>query len=174
MKQETLSAIMTRRSVRSYQPDQITEQELDAVLQAGLYAPCGRGSQCVVLAAVQEKAVRDRLSAMNAAIMGTDSDPYYGAPTIIIALADPEQSTWVEDGSCALTAMMEAAHALGLASCWIHREREIFDAPDGKSLLKTWGLSESLRGVGALALGYPAGGAPTPPARKPGRIIKIV
>lgn len=173
MKEEVLRCLLTRRSMRAYEPRQITEDELEAVLQAGLYAPCGMGSQRVYFAAVQDKAVRDRLSAMNRAILGSDSDPYYGAPTIVVVLADPERYTWVEDGSCALTAMMEAAHAVGLGSCWIHRARQMFDSPEGKELLKQWGLPETLQGVGSLALGYPAQEPLAPPARKPGRVVKV-
>ena len=173
MKEEVLRCLLTRRSVRAYEPRQITEDELEAVLQAGLYAPCGMGSQKVYFAAVQDKAVRDRLSAMNRAILGSDSDPYYGAPTIVVVLADPERYTWVEDGSCALTAMMEAAHAVGLGSCWIHRARQMFDSPEGKELLRQWGLPETLQGVGSLALGYPAQEPSAPPARKPGRVVKV-
>ena len=173
MKEEVLRCLLTRRSVRAYEPRQITEDELEAVLQAGLYAPCGMGSQKVYFAAVQDKAVRDRLSAMNRTILGSDSDPYYGAPTIVVVLADPERYTWVEDGSCALTAMMEAAHAVGLGSCWIHRARQMFDSPEEKELLKQWGLPETLQGVGSLALGYPAQEPPAPPARKPGRVVKV-
>ena len=173
MKEEVLRCLLTRRSVRAYEPRQITEDELEAVLQAGLYAPCGMGSQKVYFAAVQDKAVRDRLSAMNRTILGSDSDPYYGAPTIVVVLADPERYTWVEDGSCALTAMMEAAHAVGLGSCWIHRARQMFDSPEGKELLKQWGLPETLQGVDSLALGYPAQEPPAPPARKPGRVVKV-
>ena len=156
MKEEVLRCLLTRRSVRAYEPRQITEDELEAVLQAGLYAPCGHGSQLVTLVAVQDPAVRARLSAINAAILGTDNDPYYGAPTIVVVLSSPERPTWVEDGSCALTVMMEAAHALGLGSCWIHRARQMFDSPEGKALLQAWGVPEDMRGVGALSLGYPA------------------
>lgn len=173
MKEEVLRCLLTRRSVRAYEPRQITEDELEAVLQAGLYAPCGMGSQKVYFAAVQDKAVRDRLSAMNRAILGSDSDPYYGAPTIVVVLADPERYTWVEDGSCALTAMMEAAHAVGLASCWIHGEHEMFQLPEGKALLREWGLPQDLRGVGSLALGYAAGPLPQPKERKAGYIHKV-
>ncbi|WP_294512807.1 nitroreductase family protein [uncultured Intestinimonas sp.] len=173
MENKAYETILGRRSIRAFQPRQVEQQELDAVLQAGLYAPCGMGSQLVTLVAVQDPAVRGKLSAMNAAIMGTNSDPYYGAPTIVVVLASPERYTWVEDGSCALTVMMEAAHALGLGSCWIHRAREMFDSDEGKALLKEWGVPACMRGVGTLALGYPAGAAPTAPARKPGRVFKI-
>ena len=173
MKEEVLRCLLTRRSVRAYEPRQITEDELEAVLQAGLYAPCGMGSQKVYFAAVQDKAVRDRLSAMNRAILGSDSDPYYGAPTIVVVLADPERYTWVEDGSCALTAMMEAAHAVGLGSCWIHRARQMFDSPEGKELLKKWGLPETYRGVGNCILGYVDGELPAPKPRKDGWILRV-
>lgn len=147
----------------------------------GRWRPCSRrgctrpaaGSQLVTLVAVQDPAVRARLSAINAAILGTDNDPYYGAPTIVVVLSSPERPTWVEDGSCALTVMMEAAHALGLGSCWIHRARQMFDSPEGKALLQAWGVPEDMRGVGALSLGYPAGAAPKAPARKPGRVFRV-
>ena len=173
MENKAYETIVGRRSIRAFQPRQVEQEALDAVLQAGLYAPCGRGSQMVTLVAVQDPSVRDKLSAMNAAIMGTDGDPYYGAPAIVVALASPERPTWVEDGSCALTVMMEAAHALGLGSCWIHREREMFDSDEGKALLQAWGVPAGMRGVGALALGYPAGEAPKTPERRPGRIVKV-
>ena len=88
MKEEVLRCLLTRRSVRAYEPRQITEDELEAVLQAGLYAPCGMGSQKVYFAAVQDKAVRDRLSAMNRAILGSDSDP-----AVSIAAGTKEKTT---------------------------------------------------------------------------------
>mgnify|MGYP002169056592 CR=1 FL=1 len=103
-----------------------------------------------------DKKYRDKISKLNAAIMGTDSDPYYGAPVIVLVLADGNANTFVEDGSCVLENLMLAAYAEGLGSVWVHREREIFDSEEGKALLREWGLSETLRGVGSIALGYPA------------------
>ena len=173
MENKVYETIVGRRSIRAFQPRQVEQEALDAVLRAGLYAPCGRGSQLVTLVAVQDPEVRARLTAMNAAFMGTDGDTYYGAPTIVVALASPERPTWVEDGSCALAVMMEAAHALGLGSCWIHREREMFDSDEGKALLQAWGVPAGMRGVGALALGYPAGEAPMARESRPGRIFKV-
>lgn len=173
LENKAYETIVGRRSIRAFQPRQVEQESLDAVLQAGLYAPCGMGSQLVTMVAVQDPAVRAKLTAMNAAVMGTDGDPYYGAPTIVVVLASPERPTWVEDGSCALTVMMEAAHALGLGSCWIHRAREMFDSDEGKALLRAWGVPAGMRGVGALALGYPAGEAPKAPERRPGRIFKV-
>ena len=126
-----------------------------------------------MLVAVTDRAARDEISRLNAAVMGKDTDPYYGAPVLVLALADPASSTWVEDASCALENMMLAAHALGLGSVWVHREREIFDSEAGKALLRAWGLPETLRGVGSIALGYASGPAPAPAPRKDGYIVRV-
>ena len=173
MKTEFLDLLLTRRSVRAYKPDPVPTALLEEVLRAGTYAPTGGGRQSPVLVAVTDKAARDEISRLNAAVMGKDTDPYYGAPVLVLALADPASSTWVEDASCALENMMLAAHALGLGSVWVHREREIFDSEAGKALLRAWGLSETLRGVGSIALGYASGPAPAPAPRKDGYIVRV-
>ena len=173
MKTEFLDLLLTRRSVRAYKPDPVPEALLEEVLRAGTYAPTGGGRQSPVLVAVTDKAARDEISRLNAAVMGKDTDPYYGAPVLVLALADPASSTWVEDASCALENMMLAAHALDLGSVWVHREREIFDSEAGKALLRAWGLPETLRGVGSLALGYASGPAPAPAPRKDGYIVRV-
>lgn len=173
MKTEFLDMLLTRRSVRAYKPDPVPTALLEEVLRAGTYAPTGGGRQSPVLVAVTDKAARDEISRLNAAVMGKDTDPYYGAPVLVLALADPASSTWVEDASCALENMMLAAHALGLGSVWVHREREIFDSEAGKALLRKWGLPETLRGVGSIALGYGAAPAPQPKPRKEGYILKV-
>ena len=173
MKTEFLDILLTRRSVRAYKPDPVPTALLEEVLRAGTYAPTGGGRQSPVLVAVTDKAARDEISRLNAAVMGKDTDPYYGAPVLVLALADPASSTWVEDASCALENMMLAAHALGLGSVWVHREREIFDSEAGKALLRAWGLPETLRGVGSIALGYASGPAPAPAPRKDGYIVRV-
>lgn len=173
MKTEFLDMLLTRRSVRAYKPDPVPEALLEEVLRAGTYAPTGGGRQSPVLVAVTDKAARDEISRLNAAVMGKDTDPYYGAPVLVLALADPASSTWVEDASCALENMMLAAHALGLGSVWVHREREIFDSEAGKALLRAWGLPETLRGVGSIALGYASGPAPAPAPRKDDYIVRV-
>ena len=173
MKTEFLDLLLTRRSVRAYKPDPVPEALLEEVLRAGTYAPTGGGRQSPVLVAVTDRAARDEISRLNAAVMGKDTDPYYGAPVLVLALADPASSTWVEDASCALENMMLAAHALGLGSVWVHREREIFDREAGKALLRAWGLPETLRGVGSIALGYASGPAPAPAPRKDGYIVRV-
>ena len=164
--------LLTRRSVRKYSDRPVEEEKLDKELTAGLYAPTGMNNQLPVLVAVRDKATRDKLSRMNAAVMGASGDPFYGAPCVIVVLSDPERMTWVEDGSLVLGNLMNAAHSLGLGSCWIHRAKECFDTPEGKALLRAWGVPENYRGVGNCILGY-AAEEPEAKPRKPGRIIKI-
>lgn len=164
--------LLTRRSVRKYTDRQVENEKLDKVLTAGLYAPTGMNNQAPILVAVRDKETRDRLSRMNAAVMGASGDPFYGAPCVIVVLSDPERMTWVEDGSLVLGNLMNAAHSLGLGSCWIHRAKECFDTPEGKALLRAWGVPENYRGVGNCILGY-AAEEPEAKPRKSGRIIKI-
>ena len=130
--------LLTRRSVRKYSDRPVEDEKLDKVLTAGLYAPTGMNNQAPVMVVVRDKETRDRLSRMNAAVMGASGDPFYGAPCVIVVLSDPERMTWVEDGSLVLGNLMNAAHSLGLGSCWIHRAKECFDTPEGKALLRAW------------------------------------
>ena len=171
MNNEMLELIKTRRSVRAYQDTPVPEELLSAVLEAGTWAPTAMGRQSPVIVAVTDKTCRDRLSRLNAAVMGRDADPYYGAPAVVVVLA--EGNNFLQDGSCVLENMMLAAHSLGLGSVWVNRELEIFDSEAGKALLKEWNLPETLRGVGAIALGWPAGPAPEPAPRKDGYIVRV-
>lgn len=164
--------LKNRRSIRKYKPEQVSDELLDAVLEAGLYAASGMNTQKAVMVAVRDKETRDQLSRMNAAVMGSDRDPFYGAPCVIVVLADPERYTWVEDGSLVMGNLMQAAYDLGLGSCWIHRARQMFDSDEGKELLKKWGLPETLQGVGNCILGYPDE-APAAKPRLEGRIVKV-
>ena len=171
---EAYTNLLERRSIRKYEDRQVPDDLLDAVLAAGIHAPSGMNTQGVRLVAVRDRVTRDLLSRLNAAVMNADNDPFYGAPCVVVVLADPEiYGGWVEDGALALGNMMNAAHALGLGSCWIHRAKQVFDSPEGKDLLRKWGLPEHLRGVGNCILGYPACDHPSPAPRKDGRIVKI-
>lgn len=173
MKHEALETLKSRRSCRKYLPEQITEAELNAVLEAGTYAPTGMGSQSPVIVAVQNMETRNILSQMNAKIMGVDFDPFYGAPTILVVLASKSSMTYLNDGTCVLANLLNAAHAVGLGSCWIHRAKEEFESEEGKALLKSWGLAGDLEGIGHCALGYPDGELPNPAPRKDNYIVRI-
>ncbi|HJH59532.1 MAG TPA: nitroreductase [Bacteroidetes bacterium] len=164
MEKDFLHLIETRRSCRSYRPEQIADEQLEAILQAGTYAPSAMGAQSPYIVAVQNPGQIAQLSAMNARVMNTSADPYYGAPTLVLVFAPREAKNAVQDASCVLENMMLAAHALGVGSCWINREREMFATEEGVALMKQWGLPEGLCGVGALSLGYPAA---EPSPRKP-------
>ncbi len=176
MENEVIAALKARRSIRSYKPEQITDDELKTVLEAGTWAPTGKGLQDPWIVAVQNPALKEKISRLNRQFYSSDSDPFYGAPTYVLVFASrPEKwPNGVPDGSLVLGNMMNAAHAIGLGSCWINREREMFDTEEGKALLKEWGLPEDLMGVGALALGYPARPPKEPKPRKEQyyRIIK--
>ena len=170
---EILNAIASRRSCRAYKPEQITAEELEAVTTAGTWAATAMGRQSPVMVAVQDKETLAELSRLNAAVMGTDSDPMYGAPTILVVLADAHANCAVQDGSLVMGNLMLAAASLGLGSCWINRAREEFDSAEGKALLKKWGIEGDWIGVGHCILGYPAA-APKPAApRKPDYIVRV-
>lgn len=163
----TLEDLKTRRSCRRYQPQQITEEELQQVLEAGTYAPTGMGAQSPIIVAVQDKDTIDTLRKMNAAIMGNpEADPFYGAPTVLIVLADKSRPTYLYDGSCVMDNLLNAAHAVGLGSCWIHRAKEEFQSEEGKALLEQWGIKGDYEGIGHCVLGYRADTAPAPAPRK--------
>ena len=167
-----LENLKNRRSIRKYKPEQISDAQLDAILEAGLYAASGMNTQNSIMVAVRDKEIRDQLSRMNAAVMGTDKDPFYGAPCVVVVLVEPERYTAVEDGSLVMGNLMQAAYDIGLGSCWIHRARQMFESEEGKALLRQWGLREDLIGVGNCILGY----ADEDPALKPrreGRIVKV-
>lgn len=153
---EVLNAILTRRSVRSYKPNPIPQEALDRILQAGQYAATGMNRQSPIILAVTDKATRDELSRMNAAIMGTDKDPFYGAPVVLVVLADRSVPTHVYDGSLVMGNLMLAAHAEGLGSCWIHRAKEEFESEEGKALLRKLGITGDYEGIGHCILGYAA------------------
>ena len=170
---ETIQDLKTRRSVKKYRPDQITKNELVQVLEAGMNAPSGMGRQSAVMAVVQDPETLKKLSSLNASIMGVSSDPFYGAPTVIVVLADSTVPTYREDGSLVMGNLLNAAHALGLGSCWIRRAKEEFESEEGKKLLEKWGLGENYAGVGHCALGYADGEKPAVKERREGRIIRV-
>lgn len=173
MTNQFLEIIKTRRSCRHYKAEQITDEELSAVLEAGTYAPTGHGKQDPVIVAVQNDAIKARLEKLNAAIMGVDSNPYYDAPTYLLVFASKDNANAFQDGSCVLENMMLAAHAIGLGTCWINREYQMFQTEEGQQIMKELGLDKNLIGIGALSLGYPSR-EPRPAAPRKEGWTKIV
>ena len=158
--------MLSRRSVRSYRKDMISKDVLDQILKAGSYAATGRNLQSPIMIAVTNQELRDRLSCMNAAVMGVESDPFYGAPVVVVVLADRSVPTYLYDGSLVMGNLMLAAHELGVGSCWIHRAKEEFDSEEGKAILRELGIEGDYEGIGHCVLGYPEGEIPTAKARK--------
>ena len=170
---EALKTIETRRSTKCYKPQMPTKEEIDLVVKAGLEAASGRNRQGAIILVITDKTVRDKLSAANAAVMGAQSDPFYGAPAVLVVLADKSVNTSIYDGSLVMGNMMLAAHSLGLGSCWIHRAREVFEQDEWKELLSSIGVSGDYEGVGNLVLGYTDGDLPADKPRLPGRVFYI-
>jgi nitroreductase len=170
---ETINTLLQRRSIRKYKPEQIKEQDLKAILEAGMYAPSGANQQSALFVVVQDKETVRKLSAMNAAVLGKDIDPYYNAPTVVLVFADRSKVTPVEDASLALGNMFNAAASLGLGSCWVHRTKQMFETEEGKDLLRKWGITGDYIGVGSCILGYPDGEHPKAAPRKDNFVIRV-
>lgn len=174
MKNEALEVLKNRRSIRRFQPRQITDAELNAVCEAGTYAPTGKGTQGVQIVAVQTPEYVAAVDALNAKVLGTpDAHPYYGAPTILLVFETAECLTHTLDGAAVCTNLLNAAYAAGLGSCWINRCKEMFELPEGKELLKKWGLPETLAGVASVALGYADCAQPQPKPRKTDYVVRV-
>ena len=169
---ETLNNLKTRRSIRAYKPEQVDKALLEQVLEAGSYAPTGGGRQTPFIVAVQDPDTVKQLSRMNAAVNGAKTDPFYGAPTVLVVLADRSRGTFLQDGSAVITTLLNAAHALGLGSCWINRAREMFDTAEGQKMLRGWGVEDKYVGVGSCILGYADCPHPEAKPRKEGYVIR--
>ena len=148
--------MLTRKSIKKYKPDPVSKELIDKVIEAGLNAPSGLNKQSPIILAVTNKEIRDKLSKLNA---GKDpffrADPFYGAPVVLVVLADKSVPTRVYDGSLVMENLQLAAHALGLGACWIHRAKETFEMDGGKEILKSLGIEGEYEGVGNCILGYP-------------------
>ena len=163
---DVLETIKSRRSIRKYKSDMVPQDKLEKIIEAGTYAATGMGKQSPIIVAVTNKELRDKLSAMNAKIMGTNTDPFYGAPVVLIVLADKSRPTYLYDGSLVMANLMLEAHDLGIGSCWIHRAKEEFESEEGKELLKSLGIEGDYVGIGHCVLGYVDGEYPGIPERK--------
>ena len=162
-----LKTLEERRSIRNFQNKKVEGEKLAAILRAGTYAATGMGRQSPIIIVVDSPEAREKVRRMNAEIMGNPaSDPFYGAPTILLVLANADVHTCIEDGSLVLGNLMNAAYSLGVDSCWIHRAREEFESTEGKALLEEWGIKGNYIGVGHLAIGYRNCEYPTPRPRK--------
>ena len=176
MKKEAMEVLLNRRAIRKFKPDAIPADVLDAVLEAGTFAPTGSGRQSPVILVVQDEEKVNKVKKLNAKVMGTDRDPYYGAPVILLILATEKavnEEIAILDSASVTVNLLNAAYAMGLGSCWIHRCKEMFAMEEGKQLLKEWGIEENLRGVCSIALGYADCEQPTPIPRKENYIIKV-
>lgn len=172
---EILNAIKSRRSIRKFKSDMIPQEIIDKIITAGTYAANGMGRQSSIIVAVTNKELRDRLSKMNQIIGGwkTGFDPFYGAPVVLIVLADKNWENCVYDGSLVMGNLMLAAHSLGIGSCWIHRAKEEFESDEGKAILNSLGITGNYEGIGHCVIGYPDGPIPQAAPRKDNHVFYI-
>lgn len=170
---KTLELMQTRRSVRGFKPDPVPEEILDQIVEAGTWAATGRNRQSPVIIKVTNRELIRKLSKLNGEIMGTDSDPFYGAPAVLIVLADKTVPTYLYDGSLVMGNLMLAAQSLGIGSCWIHRAKEEFQLPEGKEILKSLGIEGDYEGIGHCVLGYAEGEYPHTKPRKENWVYTI-
>lgn len=168
MSNEIISAMIERRSVKKYSQRAVERETLEEIMRAASYAANGKAWQSPIMIAVSDPSTREMLRRLNATVLGNpDSDPFYGAPTVVVVLADSERFTYVEDGSLVIGNMMLAAHSLGVDSCWIHRARQMFEGGEGREWLRSIGVEDKYVGIGNCILGYRADGvAPVAKPRK--------
>lgn len=170
---EVLNCIKTRRSVKKYKSDSVPLELVEKIVESGSYAPSGMNKQSPIIIAVTNKEMRDKLSKLNASIMGTENDPFYNAPVVLVVLAKKEVMTHIYDGSVVMENMLLAAHSLGLGACWIHRAKEMFETQTGKEILKSLGIEEEYVGIGNCIVGYIDGEYPIEKTRKENYIYYI-
>lgn len=166
-----MEIMLTRRSVKKYKDTLPSPKDIDKIIEAGLAAASGRNMQASVIVAVTNKEIRDRLSEANAAVMDANADPFYGAPCVLVVLAEKTAHTYLYDGSLTLGNMMLAAHELGLGSCWIHRAKEVMALPEWQEWIASLGLEGEYEGIGNLVVGYPDGDYPAEKPRREGRVV---
>lgn len=170
---EALKTFTTRTSVKAYKPEMPPQELIDDIITAGTYAPTGMNRQSPIIIEVTDKAVRDKLSGLNAAVMGANIDPFYGAPVVLVVLADKSVGTYLYDGSLVMGNLLNAAHAAGLGACWIHRAKEVFQTPEGKEILTKLGITGDYEGIGNCIIGYPANEPPAPKPRKENWVYRV-
>ena len=173
---QTINDILNRRSIRKYTDEMIKEEDLQTIIEAGLYAASAMGRQAAIMVVVQDPEMLDKLERLNAFVVGRDPDTvknFYGAKTAIVVLGEKNSPTAVQDGSLIMGNLMLAAHALGLGSCWINRARETFETEEGKEILKGLGIEGEYVGVGNCILGYIDGEYPVARERKENRVFRI-
>ena len=169
---EVLEKMQTRRSIRRFKSDMLPKDVIEKIVEAGTFAASGMNLQTPVILAVTNKEIRDKMSKANAQVMGTENDPFYGAPVVLVVLAE-KKGTYVYDGSLVMGNLMLAAHELGIGSCWIHRAKEVFEQEEWKQWLKSLGLEGEYEGIGNCVLGYVDGEYPGVLPRKEERVYFV-
>lgn len=163
---DVIKCLTERRSVKSYSDRMVEDDKIAEIVEAGKYAPCGMGMQATMMVVVKDPMTVKKIAKMNAEVMGVSKDPFYGAPVVIVVFADTNRGTYIEDGSLVMGNLLNAAHSLGVDSCWIHRAKQVFESEEGKILKEKWGVPKEYAGIGNCILGYGNGEYPQAKPRK--------
>ena len=173
MNEDLLKIMESRSSSRKYLDKKVPDEVVKKIVRAGTFAATGMNKQSPIIIAFSNKEMRDKLSRLNAAVMGSENDPFYGAPQVLVVLANKDMPTYIYDGSLVIGNMMNAAEALGVSCCWIHRAKEVFNSDDGKKILEELGISGNYEGIGNLIIGYDNGGKREKSPRKENYIYYV-
>ena len=174
---DMLTFIKSRRSTRAYRATPVEQEKLNAVVEAGRYAPSGGNCQSAHFLVIRDPAILKRLSSeVEAAFAGMQEEPgmykslvssirrarqggyvfHYDAPVLIVLANKKDYGNNIADCSCALQNMMLMANALDLGSCWINQLKWLNEHPTLLATMRELGLREDERVYGALSLGYAA------------------
>ena len=183
---DVLQAILKRRSVRTFKPDQISESELQKIIESGQFAPSARNEQPCHFTVVQNKELQEKINQVIQKVFLNSGDsvlterakadhfsPFYHAPTLIIVSADSKVVAPEADSSLALGNMFLAAHSMGIGSVWIHSLRSLFNSEEGKALNKDLKIPDGYVIYGSGAFGYNSGNVPAAAPRKAGTVTFI-
>ena len=170
---DAMANLLTRRSIRSYRPDMLPREVIEKIAEAGTYAPTGMNRQTPIIVAVTNKALRDRMSRLNAAVLGMDSDPFYGAPVVLVVLAEKGRRTYIHDGALVMGNLMLPPTPWGWEAAGSTAPQRPLRCPTGRSSWSPWALRVTTRASATASWATPTATSPhRPPARRDGCITR--
>lgn len=152
---DTLDTIFTRRSIRSFKEEKISNKDLELILKAGTFAPSALNMQKGKIVVVENPKIIQQLREIGTSIFPKHIDPFYGAPHIILVLVKKDSFCPIQDGSVIMENMMLACRSLNIGSCWINCLSDILKNEKATNIKKQIDEHDEYIGVAAMAFGYP-------------------
>ena len=151
-----VETIIKRRSCKSFSDEPVSQEIIDQIVEAGLYAPSAMNNQPIMIVEVTNKEIVKNLSKLNAKYDPKKRvDPFYNCYADLIVLANKDVTSYMYDGPLAMENMLIAAEALGVGACWIHRAKEMFEDEEGRELLRQYNIPDNYEGIGNCVIGVP-------------------